>query len=112
MSFEEKLGNKAQESKYLSISDLPTSIVGIVANEPQFKTDKRGNEAVYITIQTDAGSVVQKYGKSLYEQLLKTIKQCGGLEQLKTIKHEWKQEKAGRAQFNRYFPQPNKQKTK
>lgn len=112
MSFEEKLGNKAQENKYLSLSELPTTINAIIVGDPQFKTDKRGNEAVYITLQTTTGNVIQKFGKSLYEKLLESLKECGGLIELQKNKHDWKQEKAGRVQFNRYFPQPNKQKTK
>lgn len=108
MSFEEKLATKAKESKYLSLSDLGTEIKGRIAGEPQFKTDKRGNEALYITISTDAGSVVQKFGKSLYEKLGIQMKLCGGLKNLQENEHLWKQEKAGRATFNRYFPQPNK----
>lgn len=108
MSFEEKLKGKASESKYLSLSELPNTITATISGEPQFKTDKRGNEALYIQLKTKAGTVVQKFGKSLYEKLYNAIKACGDLKTLQTVEHTWKQEKAGRAQFDRYFPQPNK----
>jgi hypothetical protein len=108
MSFEENLAKKAKDSKYLSISELATTIEGNVIGEPTFKTDKRGNEALYLTIALTDGAVVQKFGKSLYEKLLKDVKACGGLQVLQQTKHKWVQEKAGRATFNRYFPVPNK----
>jgi hypothetical protein len=36
------------------------------------------------------------------------MKACGGLAVLQATEHIWKQEKAGRATFNRYYPVPNK----
>ena len=72
------------------------------------KTDKRGNEALYVNLKTTLGTVVQKFGKSLYEKLSADLKACGGLKNLQEVTHTWKQEKAGRATFNRYYPIANK----
>lgn len=106
-TFEEKLAEKEKEAKYLSLSELGDTIKAKIAKEPQFKTDKRGNEALYIELTTVTGTVVQKFGKSLYGTLLTRVKEAGGKDALMTIEHVWKQEKAGRATFNRYFPIPN-----
>lgn len=105
---EQKLEQKAKESKYLSLSDLGETIKATILGEPQFKTDKRGNEALYIQLKTSTGTVVQKFGRSLYAILGEKIKLCGNLKMLQDTEHIWKQEKAGRATFNRYFPVPNK----
>ena len=110
MSFEEKLDQKRKDTTYLSLSDLGEQIEATVLGEPQFKTDKRSNEALYVNLKTTLGTVVQKFGKSLYEKLHADIIACGGLKPLQETIHIWKQEKAGRATFNRYYPQPNKKK--
>jgi hypothetical protein len=107
-TFEQKLESKMKEAKYLSLSDLGDTIKATILGEPQFKTDKRGNEALYIQLKTATGTVVQKFGKSIYETLGTKMKACGGLAVLQTQEHVWKQEKAGRATFNRYYPVPNK----
>jgi hypothetical protein len=107
-TFEQKLEQKTKESKYLSLSELGDTLKATILDEPIFKTDKRGNEALYIQLKTATGTVVQKFGKSLYGTLGEKIKACGNLKILQTTEHTWKQEKAGRATFNRYFPIPNK----
>lgn len=105
-SFEDALQQKAKEAKYLNLSELPSELSAVISGEPQFKTDKRGNEALYVQLKTSnpQGVVIQKFGKSLYQKLYEAVKACGGLKALQSEEYTWKQEKAGRAQFNRYFP--------
>lgn len=106
-SFEETLTQKAKESTNIALDTLGDTIKGTVSKY-EFKADARANQALFLTIKTKEGNVVQKYGKSLYQTLLEKVKACGSIEQLSAIEHVWKQEKAGRATFNRYYPIPNK----
>jgi hypothetical protein len=108
-TFEEILTQKAKESSNISLDTLGDTIKGTVTKN-EFKADARANEALYITIKTAEGNVVQKYGRSLYQTLLEKVKACGGIEKLQTVEHTWKKEKAGRATFNRFYPLPNKTK--
>lgn len=106
--FEQFLEQKAKDAQTVDLKELGDSFKAVIVGTPEAKQDKRSNEAVYITLRTKDGSVIQKYGKSLYATLLEKIKACGGLETLQKTEHTWKQEKAGRATFNRYYPIPNK----
>jgi hypothetical protein len=110
-TFEEKLAQLAKEKSVISLSDLGETFKGTILKN-EFKSDTRGNEAFYLTIKTATGNVVQKYGKSLYQILSERVKLAGGQIELQTVEHIWKQEKAGRATFNRYFPVPNKETKK
>jgi hypothetical protein len=107
-TFEEELEQKVKESQGLDLDSLGDTIKGkVIRNE--FKEDARANKALFFTIETKEGNVVQKYGVSLYKLLLEKIKACGGIVHLQTVEHTWKKEKAGRATFNRYYPIPNKE---
>jgi hypothetical protein len=108
--FEKFLEQKAKDSATIDLSTLGDIFKATVTKTPEAKQDKRGNEAIYIELKTKDGMIVQKYGKSLYPILLEKIKACGGIENLKQIEHIWKQEKAGRATFNRYYPMSTKTK--
>lgn len=110
--FEKFLGEKAKEATTLDLSTIGDSFKAVIAKKPEAKQDKRGNEAIYIELTTKEGKIVQKYGKSLYATLLEKFKACGGLANLMANEHVWKQEKAGRATFNRYYPTPNKSEKK
>jgi hypothetical protein len=106
--FEKFLEQKAKDSATIDLSTLGDSFTAVILKTPEAKQDKRGNEAIYIELKTKDGLIVQKYGKSLYPLLLEKMKACSGLANLIATEHVWKQEKAGRATFNRYFPVPNK----
>jgi hypothetical protein len=105
--FEKALEQKAKESSSIALDTLGDTIKGTVSKY-EFKADARANQALFITIKTKEGNVVQKYGKSLYQTLLDKVRLCGTIETLQNTEHTWKQEKAGRATFNRYYPVPNK----
>jgi hypothetical protein len=114
-TFEQKLEQKRKESTYLSLSDLADTLKAVIIKEPQFKADKRANEAMFMELRTSTYEnklFVQKFGKSTYELLSIRIKACGGLKPLMETEHTWTKEKAGRATFNRYFPVPNKETKK
>jgi hypothetical protein len=114
MSMLEKLKEKASEAKeYISVTELPDEIDVRIATEPQFKVDKRGNECLFVVLDTKDGKrVVQKYTPSQYGQLVDMIERCGGIETLSTEYFTWKKKRIGRALNDRLFPQPKKQKEK
>jgi hypothetical protein len=105
-TFEETLEGKAKESSCISLDELGDTIKGTISKY-EYKADARTNQALFLTIKTAEGNVIQKYGRSLYQTLLTKVKACGGIEKLQETEHVWKQEKAGRATFNRYYPVPN-----
>lgn len=107
MTFEDKLKQKADESRFLSLSNLSDEITATVIGEPEWKKDKRGNECLYIVLDTKEGTIVQKFGKSIYETLYQAIQKCGGLGNLKIVKHTWRKSIAGKAINPRYYPIPN-----
>jgi len=110
MSFEEKLKAKiqqAEETEFLPLDTLPTTITAKVVGEPQFKNDGRGNEGLYmILVQKDETKIIQKYTKTTYQELESTIEECGGLAKLQKEFHIWTQKKVGRAFNDRYYPLP------
>jgi hypothetical protein len=106
-----KLKQKAEQVKeYLSVTDLPQQVKAIMVGDLQFKTDKRGNEACFITLQTKEGKyVVQKYTSTNYAYLYDRIVSCGGIQKLQTEYHFWVKERIGRSINERLFPQPKKE---
>jgi hypothetical protein len=110
----EKLKEKAKEAKeYVSVAELPDEIELRIATEPEFKVDKRGNECLFIVLDTKDGKrVVQKYTPTQYKQLIDLLEKCGGIEALKTEFFIWKKKRIGRALNDRLFPQPKTKKEK
>jgi hypothetical protein len=106
----EKLKQKAEQVKeYLSVTDLPEQIEAKMIGDLQFKTDKRGNEACFITLETKEGKlVVQKYTSTNYAYLYDKITSCGGIQKLQMEYHTWIKERVGRSINDRLFPQPKK----
>jgi hypothetical protein len=109
-----KLKEKAEQVKeYLSVTDLPKEIEAKMVGDLQFKTDKRGNEACFITLQTKEGKyVVQKYTSTNYAYLYDKITSCGGMQKLQTEYHLWVKERVGRSINERLFPQPKHRREK
>jgi len=107
MSLTEQLKKKSEQiPQYISVSEIPPKIeVKILSFE--FKTDKRGNEACFITLVTKDGKrVVQKYTKSCYEALFNAIEHAGGERYLSENFHVWVQERRGRSINPRLYPTP------
>jgi frataxin-like iron-binding protein CyaY len=110
----EKLKEKAQQTKeYISVTDIPNEVNAILASDLTFKADKRGNEALFITLRTkDNKYIVQKYTPSTYSYLYQRILDCGGLEKLKNEYHTWIKQRAGRSINERLYPQPKQKREK
>ena len=106
-SLTEVLKKKVEQlPKYLSVTELPPRIeVKLLAFA--FKTDKKGNEGAFITLETKEGAyIVQKYGKSCYEPLLNAIFAAGGEEYLRNNYHTWIMDKRGKSLNPRLYPVP------
>jgi hypothetical protein len=110
----DKLKQKAEQVKeYLSVTDLPSQIEAKMVGDLQFKTDKRGNEACFITLATKEGKlVVQKYTSTNYAYLYDRIVSCGGIQKLQTEYHTWVKERVGRSINERLFPQSKHRREK
>jgi len=104
----EKLKQKAEQVKeYLSVMDLPKEVQAKMVGDLDFRTDKRGNEACFIVLETKEGKlVVQKYTSTNYAYLYDRITSCGGIQKLQTEYHSWVKERVGRSINERLFPQP------
>jgi hypothetical protein len=109
-SLEEELRKRAAQVKeYIPATNLPDEVEAIIIGEPTFKTDKRGTEALFITLKTRDGKyIAQKYMPTTYSDLESAIKACGGVEALKRSYHIWRKRRSGRTQFDRLFPTPAK----
>lgn len=111
MTFEEKLHQKASEvavGEYASLTDLANTIDAKILGEPVFKVDKRGNEALFMTLlMKNDKKVVQKYTKTAYKTLEEDLESCGGLTVLQNEWFTWTRQRVGRAQHERFYPQPN-----
>jgi hypothetical protein len=110
----EKLREKAEQAReYISVTDIPNEINAILASDLNFKIDKRGHEALFITLKTkDNKYIVQKYTPTTYKYLYDRIIDCGGLEKLKKEFHIWRKERIGRAINERLYPQPKPRREK
>jgi len=112
MSFEDKLKSKIEEAEktaFVPLDTLGKTITVKVVGTPEFKADGRGNEGLYvILVQKDETKIVQKYTKTLYQELESALEECGGLEVLQSKFHTWEQRKIGRAFNPRFYPKPNK----
>jgi len=111
MSITQKLKEKAEQTlQYISVTEIPEEVMAKVIKS-EFKVDKRGNEALFITLETeDKKAIVQKYTPSTYKYLLQCIERCGGEEALKTDYYLWKKERVGRVINERLFPHKIKKK--
>ena len=105
MSFEEELEKRAaQQPEIISVTELPEEITAKIQSYI-FKADKRGNEALFLRLQTPEGKIViQKYTPSTYKHLKEAIEKCGGYEYLKQNYTRWVKMRAGRAINERLFP--------
>jgi hypothetical protein len=106
-SLTELLKKKVEQlPKYLSVTELPPRIeVKLLAFA--FKTDKKGNEGAFITLETKEGAyIVQKYGKSCYEPLLDAMEAAGGEQYLRNNYHVWIMDKRGKSLNPRLYPIP------
>jgi hypothetical protein len=110
----EKLKEKAEQTKeYISVTDIPNEVNAILVSDLNFKADKRGNEALFLTLKTkDNKYIVQKYTPSTYKYLYERIIDCGGIDKLKNEYHTWKKERIGRAINERLYPQPKPRREK
>jgi len=108
----EKLKEKAAQAReYLSVADIPVEVNAVLASDLDFRADKRGNEALFVTLKTkDNKYIVQKYTPTTYKYLHEKIIDCGGLEKLQKEFYVWKKERIGRAINERLFPQPKQLK--
>jgi hypothetical protein len=107
-----KLKEKAAQAReYLSVADIPALVNAILIGDLDFRADKRGNEALFVTLKTkDNKYIVQKYTPTTYQYLHQRIIDCGGLENLQKEFYTWKKERIGRAINERLFPQPKQRK--
>jgi hypothetical protein len=110
----EKLKEKAEQAReYISVTDIPNEVSAILVGDFVFKADKRGNEALFITLKTkDNKYIAQKYTPTTYKYLHDRIIYCGGLEKLQNEFHTWKKERIGRAINERLYPQPKPKREK
>jgi predicted nucleotide-binding protein (sugar kinase/HSP70/actin superfamily) len=108
------LKEKAEKVKeYLSVLEVPESIDVKLIGDLEFKKDKRGNEACFITLETrDAKIIVQKYTSTNYAYLYDAISKLGDIEFLKKDFITWKKAKVGRSINERLFPMPKIKKEK
>lgn len=104
------LKEKAEKVKeYLSVLEIPETIEVKLTSDLEFKKDKRGNEACFITLETRDGKIiVQKYTSTNYAYLYDAISKLGDLEFLKKDFYTWKKAKVGRSINERLFPMPKK----
>jgi hypothetical protein len=109
-SLEEELRRRAAQVKeYIPATNLPDEVEAVIVGEPTFKTDKRGTEALFITLKTRDGKyIAQKYMPTTYKDLEAAIKACGGVKALQESYHIWRKRRSGRTQFDRLFPTPAK----
>jgi hypothetical protein len=110
----EKLKEKAEQTKeYISVTDIPNEVNAILVSDLNFKADKRGNEALFLTLRTkDNKYIVQKYTPSTYSYLYNKILECGSIEKLKNEYHTWIKQRAGRSINERLYPQPKPKREK
>jgi hypothetical protein len=109
-SIEEELRKRAAQVKeYIPATNLPDEVEAIIVGEPVFKKDKRGTEALFVTLRTRDGKyIAQKYMPTTYADLEAAIRSCGGIRALQTNYHIWRKKRSGRTQFDRLFPTPTK----
>lgn len=109
LSLEKELKEKAKEApEFMSITDLPDEIQ-VLLNNYTFKTDARGNEALFLYLRTkDNKMITQKYTQTSYNEIFDLIKKAGGSEHLKVMLTTWKKEIVGRMQKPRLVPRPTK----
>jgi hypothetical protein len=108
----EKLKEKAEQAReYISVTDIPEEVNAILVGELNFKADKRGNEALFLTLKTkDNKYIAQKYTPTTYKYLHDKIIDCGGLTKIQNELYIWKKERIGRAINERLYPQPKTKK--
>lgn len=104
------LKEKAEKVKeYLSVLEVPESIEVKLIGDLEFKKDKRGNEACFLTLETREGKIiVQKYTSTNYAYLYDAISKLGDITFLKKDFVTWKKAKVGRSINERLFPMPTK----
>lgn len=103
----EKLREKAEEvAEYLSVTDLPDQIQAKIVSDLVFKVDKRGNECLFLTLETpEKKRIVQKYTPSTYSALYEALLNAGGWEYLQNNYATWVKQRVGRAINERLYPQ-------
>ena len=107
MSLTEQLKKKLQQiQKYIPVSELPNRIE-LKLTAYAFKQDKKGNESLFLTLETKEGAyVIQKYTKSCYEDLFNAIEKAGGEDHLRNNYHTWILERRGKSYYARLYPLP------
>lgn len=105
LDLEKDLAQKAKEQpEFLSVTDLPDTMK-LLLNDYKFKTDARGNEALFLYLRTkDNKMIVQKYTATSYDDILTSIKQAGGAEHLKITLSLWEKRMVGKMQKPRLVP--------
>jgi len=109
MSAEEKdlmilLDKKIDESDFLDLATLGNEVL-VKLSKHEVKKDKRDNESLYLTLETeDKKRIVQKYTPTTYKHLTEKIKKSGGLSVLKDKFSIWKKERIGRNIYDRLYP--------
>lgn len=106
-----QLKEKAEQTKeYISVIDIPQQVEAKLIGDLNFKTDKRGNEGCFITLQLKDGKfLAQKYTPTQYAYLYNAIIICGGIDKLRNEYHTWIKTRVGRGINERLFPKPNKE---
>jgi hypothetical protein len=112
MSFETEMEKKiAENPEIISCSDIPEKVFAKV-RDYTFKTDSKGNQALFITLLTkDNKRIIQKYMPSSYVALNKAFEKCGKLSTLMVQMVVWKKEKLGQMVLPRLVPVPNSKET-
>lgn len=104
MSLIELLKDKSQTSVFVLLDDLPER-PELKMLSYELKTDKRGNEGIFITFEDREGRrIVQKYGASVYEMLLALIAKVGGERVIKESYITYEKRTYGRQDQNRLYP--------
>lgn len=106
LSIESRLAQKIESApEYISITDTPDTLL-LRLRESKFKTDSRGNEALFLYLNDkDGKTLVQKYTQTTYNDILEAINNAGGSEYLTKNFVSWTKQMVGRMQNPRFVPE-------
>lgn len=92
-------------TQMITLDQLPERVEAVIADVPQFKLDRRGAEALFITLITkDEKVIVQKYTPSAWFEVYSAFKRCGGVKKLMQNYTTWIKKHIGRQRFERLLP--------
>jgi len=89
----------------VTVSQLSNEFIGSI-EDMELRTDKYGNRALFVRIQTDSGVVIQKFTKTGIWEFMKSLEALGFSEDDSPIGHvfRWRKMLKGRMLKERWFP--------